>query len=115
VVLRVEARDHRVAARDARHVQHPRCLEEVEAARRGEVEQAVVPLPDVVVGPEERVVCLRRSPCRAVDAPELPDLAQVVRVPLTRQRCRWGGPELRRALQRERLDRWHRRISMSSP
>ncbi len=51
------------------------------AARR---EHAVVPLADVVVGPEERLVRLFGRPARAVDAAEVLDLVEVVGVRLAR-------------------------------
>jgi len=67
VVFGVEAGDHGVAARDVRHCQHARGLDEVETAVGGETEQAVVPHPEVVVGPEERLLGLCGRPARTVD------------------------------------------------
>src|SRR5580700_5154365 len=52
VVFGVEAGDQGVAAGDVRHCKHARGLDEVETMVGGEAEQAVVPHPEVVVGPE---------------------------------------------------------------
>ena len=102
VVLGVEAGDHRVAAGDVRHRQHPRSLDEVEPVGGGKPKQAVVPHPDVVVGPEQRLRGLCRRPCRAVGGAELLDLVQVVGVFLARESVRPFGPELRCVVQRNR-------------
>ena len=89
VVLGVEAGDHRVPAGDVRHRQHPGGLHEAEAAVAREAEQAVVPLPDVVVGPEKRLLGLVGRSGRAVDPAELLDLVQVVGV-LPGWSASWG-------------------------
>ncbi len=81
VVLGVEARDHRVAAGDVRQRQHASRTDEVQTAGGGETQHAVVPLADVVVGPEQRLAGLRRRPARAVDAAQIRDLVDVVGVP----------------------------------
>jgi hypothetical protein len=94
VVFRVEAGDHRVAARDVRHRQHACGLHEVEPTRDGEAEHAVVPLSDVVVGPEPRLDRLIGRPFRAVDAAEVLDLVEVFRVLATCEGVRGGRPEL---------------------
>ncbi len=70
VELRVEACDHRVAAGDVRHSEHPGRLELGEPARGCQPEHAVVPLPEVVIGPEERLRRLIHRPDGAVRAAE---------------------------------------------
>jgi hypothetical protein len=103
VVLGVEAGDHRIAPGHVGHRQHPRRLGEVEPARDGEAEHAVVPLPEVMVGPELGLAGLLRRPHGAVEATELLDLVEVLRVLPAGQRIRAGGPELGCAGERKRL------------
>ena len=67
VVFGVEAGDQGVAAGDVRHCKHARGLDEVETTVGGEAEQAVVPHPEVVVGPEQRLLGLLGRPGGAVD------------------------------------------------
>ena len=50
----------------------------------GEAEHCVVPLPDVVVGPEERLRRLRGRPGCAIDATEPLHLVEVLGVLLAR-------------------------------
>jgi hypothetical protein len=53
MVLGIEAGDHRIATADVRHRQHPRRLDQIELSVCGEAQQSLVPLAQVVVGPEE--------------------------------------------------------------
>ena len=104
MVLGLEAGDHRVAPRDVRHRQHPGRLHEVEPAGGSEAEHAIVPLPDVVVGPKQCLRRLLRGPRCAVEAAEFLDLIEVLSVLLARQRIGAVRTELRCAFERERTD-----------
>jgi len=72
--------------------------------RGGEPEQAVVPLPDVVVGPKQRLGCLVGGPGCAVEAAQLLDLVDVLGVLGAGQGVRPVGAELGGAVERERPD-----------
>jgi len=77
MVLGIEAGDHRVAAADVRHRQHARRLNEVEPAVGGEAEQALVPLTQVMVGPEQCIGRLLVGPGRAVESAKPLDFLEV--------------------------------------
>ena len=104
MVLGFEARDHRVAPGHMHHRQHARGLHEIEPAVVDDAQQAVIPLPDVVIGPEERLHRLCGRASRAVESAEFLNLVEILSVLLAGQRIRTVGTELGCALERERRD-----------
>jgi hypothetical protein len=86
------------------HRKHPRRLDEVEPAGSGEAEHAVVPLPDVVVGPEERLLRLCGRSGSAVGSTQILDLVEVVDLRLAREGTRRTGAELRSAVEGQRAN-----------
>jgi hypothetical protein len=91
---------------DVRHRQRPGRSHQVELVIDGEPQHAVVPLSDVVVGPEQGLARLRVGPVGAVEAAEILHLVEVLRVLRARERIRSVRSELRWALQGERQDPW---------
>ena len=67
----------------------------------------VVPLPQVMVGPEEGLGGLFLCPGGTVEAAKLLDLLEVLRILLARQAGRTIRPELRGAAERERPNTGH--------
>ena len=94
VILGFEARDHGIGPGNVRHCQHARCLHKVEPVVGGDAEQAVVPHPKVVIGPEERLCSLRGRASRAVESAQLLDLVKVFGVLPACQLIGPVGPKL---------------------
>src|SRR5262245_46138395 len=106
VVLGVEAGNHCVAAGDVCDRQHPSGLYEVEPPGGGEAEHAVVPLPQVVVGPESRLERLLGRSAPAVDPAQVFHLVEVVGVFLAGQGVGAIEAKLRCSSERKRLYPW---------
>jgi len=87
-----------------RHREHPGGLYQIEVTRTGKAQQSVVPLSDVMIGPEERGFGLRRGPRAAIDTAERRDLLKIVSVVGARQDGRTTRPELRGSLERQRAN-----------
>ena len=90
VVLGVETRDHRITAADVRQREHARRLHEIQAAIGGKAQPPLVPLTQVVIGPEQGTVRLLIGSDVAVESAEPPDLLQVSSIFLTAQPTRSG-------------------------
>ena len=104
VVLGVEAGDHRVAAADVGHRQHPRRPDQVEPPVGGQAQHALVPLTQVMIGPEERVDRLAAGSRRAREPAQPLHLVKVRRIRRTRQGRRAVRTKLPGTVERERPD-----------
>jgi hypothetical protein len=104
VVLGIEAGDHRIAGADMRHRQHARRLDRVEPSLGGEAEQALVPLPQIVVGPKHRLGRLLVGSGRALEPAQPLHLPEVSRILPARQRRRAIGTKLPWTVEGERPD-----------
>jgi hypothetical protein len=80
MVLGFETRDHGVASGHVHHREQARCLHQIESAIVDEAKQSVIPLPDIVIGPEERLHRLCRRASRAVESAEFLHLIKVIGV-----------------------------------
>ena len=94
VVLGFKTSDHGVAPGHVRHRQHPRRLHQVEPAMDSEVEHAVIPLPKVMIGPEQCLHRLRGRSLCAVESTQLLNLVEVLGVLLAGERIGSVGTEL---------------------
>ena len=103
-VLVVEAADHGVGRREARHREQPRLLGGRQAVARRQPPEGRVHRGERVHDDPVRQRFLIGGPGRSRLGAERLDLVELLRVLLALERRRRGGPELVRALQAERAD-----------